>query len=221
MRQVLIYAAVTGLIALLAGGYLVYLRGIPGLILLGLGAFFVLFYTWPLKYIGLGEPAVLVVWGPLMIGGGYYIITGDWNWNVVIASLPYALGATTVIFGKHIDKFAADKAKGIHTLPVLLGEHNARYTAIGMMALQYTLTIYLVAIGYFTPALLLVLLALTAIPLVFGVYSKPKPEQRPNDYPADTWPLWFVAFAFLHNRRFGLLFLLGLIADLVVRFVIS
>ena len=27
------------------------------------GAFFVLFYTWPLKYYGLGEPAVLVVWG--------------------------------------------------------------------------------------------------------------------------------------------------------------
>ncbi len=221
MRQVLIYAAVTGLIALLAGSYLVYLRGLPGLILLGLGAFFVLFYTWPLKYVGLGEPAVLVVWGPLMIGGGYYVITGDWSWNVVIASLPYALGATTVIFGKHIDKFAADKAKGIHTLPVLLGERNARYTAIGMMALQYALTLYLVAIGYFTPALLLVLLALTAIPLVFGVYLKPKPEQRPDDYPADTWPLWFVAFAFLHNRRFGLLFVLGLIADLVVRFVIS
>jgi 1,4-dihydroxy-2-naphthoate octaprenyltransferase len=221
MRQVLIYAAVTGLIAVLAGGYLVYLRGTLGLILLGLGAFFVLFYTWPLKYIGLGEPAVLVVWGPLMIGGGYYIITGDWDWNVVIASLPYALGATTVIFGKHIDKFAADKAKGIHTLPVLLGEHNARYVAIGMMALQYALTIYLVAIGYFTPALLLVLLALTAAPLVFGVYSKPKPEQRPDDYPADTWPLWFVAFAFLHNRRFGLLFLLGLIADLVVRIALG
>ncbi|HET9224734.1 MAG TPA: prenyltransferase [Roseiflexaceae bacterium] len=214
MRQVLTYAAVTGLIALLAGGYLVYLRGTLGLVLLGLGAFFVLFYTWPLKYIGLGEPAVLVVWGPLMIGGGYYVITGEWSWNVVIASLPYALGATTVIFGKHIDKFAADKAKGIHTLPVLLGERNARYTALGMMTLQYILTIYLVAIGYFTPALLLVLLALTAVPLVFGVYAKPKPEQRPDDYPADTWPLWFVAFAFLHNRRFGLLFLLGLIADL-------
>jgi 1,4-dihydroxy-2-naphthoate octaprenyltransferase len=221
MRQVLVYAAVTGLIALLAGGYLVYLRGTLGLILLGLGVFFVLFYTWPLKYIGQGEPAVLFVWGTLMIGGGYYIITGDWNWNVVIASLPYALGATTVIFGKHIDKFAADKAKGIHTLPVLLGERNARYTALGMMALQYALTIYLVAIGYFTPALLLVLLALTAIPLVFGVYSKPKPEQRPDNYPADTWPLWFVAFAFLHNRRFGLLFLLGLIGDLVVRMVIG
>jgi 1,4-dihydroxy-2-naphthoate polyprenyltransferase len=221
MRQVLVYAAVTGLIALLAGSYLVYLRGTLGLILLGLGAFFVLFYTWPLKYIGLGEPAVLAVWGPLMIGGGYYIITGDWDWNVVIASLPYALGATTVIFGKHIDKFAADKAKGIHTLPVLLGERNARYAAIGMMMLQYALTIYLVAIGYFTPALLLVLPALKTFGLVFAVYRQPKPAERPEQYPADSWPLWFVAFAFLHNRRFGLLFLLGLVADLALRSVLA
>jgi 1,4-dihydroxy-2-naphthoate octaprenyltransferase len=217
MRQVLIYAAVTGLIALAAGAYLVFLRGTLGFVLLGLGAFFVLFYTWPLKYIGLGELAVLIVWGPLMIGGGYFIITGAWDWNVAIASLPYALGATTVIFGKHIDKFAADKAQGIQTLPVLLGERNARYAAIGMMALQYLFTIYLVLIGYFTPALLLVLLALKTFGLVYAVYRRPRPEQPPAKYPASTWPLWFVAFAFMHNRRFGLLFLLGLIADLALR----
>jgi 1,4-dihydroxy-2-naphthoate octaprenyltransferase len=144
-----------------------------------------------------------------------------WDWNAVIAGMPYALGATTVIFGKHIDKFAADRDKGIYTLPVLLGERLARYTAIGMMALQYLLTIYLVAIGYFTPALLLVLLALTSVPLVWGVYRQPKPAERPEQYPADSWPLWFVAFAFLHNRRFGLLFLAGLLVDLLLRSVIG
>ena len=44
---------------LIAGTYtpftLVTLRGPLALLLLGLGAFFVLFYTWPLKYIALGE----------------------------------------------------------------------------------------------------------------------------------------------------------------------
>ena len=104
-RELLLYAAVTGAVALACGVYLVAQRGPLALLLLGAGAFFVLFYTWPLKYIGLGEIAVLIVWGPLMIGGGYYVITGAWDWNVVIASLPYALGVTTVIFGKHIDKY--------------------------------------------------------------------------------------------------------------------
>gem|GEM_PF-1839331 len=35
-----------------------------------------------------------------------------------------------VLFGKHIDKFEQDKRKGIHTLPVILGEKNARMVSI-------------------------------------------------------------------------------------------
>ncbi len=212
-RELLTYAGITGLLALAAGAYLVYASGPLALLLLGLGAFFVLFYTWPLKYIGLGELTVLLVWGPLMVGGGYFVITGHWSWPVVLASLPYALGPTTVIFGKHIDKYYADRAKGIHTLPVLLGERTARYAALGMMALQYLLVLYLVAVRFFSPVILLALLGLTAIPAVWAMYRRPKPANRPADYPADVWPLWFVAVAFAHNRRFGLWFLLGLIID--------
>src|SRR5512135_857821 len=159
-RELLVYAAVTGLIALAAGAYLVWLRGWLALALLAAGAFFVFFYTWPLKYIGMGELAVILVWGPLMIGGGYFVITGQWNWNVALAGLPYALGPTTVIFGKHIDKLREDQAKGIHTLPVIIGEKAARFTVTAMVALQYLLVIALVVMGFFTPAMLLVLAAL-------------------------------------------------------------
>jgi 1,4-dihydroxy-2-naphthoate octaprenyltransferase len=211
-RQLLTYAVITGLIALAAGGALIALRGGLTLLLLGLGAFFVLFYTYPLKYIAMGEIAVLIVWGPLMIGGGYYVITGQWDWNVVLASLPYALGVTTVIFGKHIDKYEGDKAKHIHTLPVLMGEKAARYTVVGMTVLQYLLVLYLVLTGFFTPVLLIVFLALPVFFNIFlAMYRHPKPEERPEEYPADAWPLWFVASAFAHNKRFGLLYLLGLI----------
>ncbi len=121
-RQQLTYAGVTGAIALVIGIILVIMTGWWTLLLLLLGVFFVLFYTWPLKYIALGEISVLLVWGPLMIGGGYYVITGAWSWTVVLASLPYALGVTGVIFGKHIDKFEMDKKLKIHTLPVVIGE---------------------------------------------------------------------------------------------------
>ncbi len=220
-REMLLYAAVTGLMALAAGLVLVYVRGSLALLLLGLGAFFVLFYTFPLKYIALGEVAVLIVWGPLMIGGGYYVVTGQWDWNVVLASLPYALGVTTVIFGKHIDKYQVDKAKNIHTLPVVLGERVSRYVVIAMVVAQYLSVIYLVISGFFTPVLLVVLFAL---PLFFNVflamYRRPRPDQPPADYPASAWPLWFVASAFQHNKRFGMLFLLGLILDTVLRLTV-
>jgi 1,4-dihydroxy-2-naphthoate octaprenyltransferase len=217
-NELLTYAAVTGLIALLAGVILIYYRGSTALILFGLGAFFVLFYTYPLKYIALGEIAVLIVWGPLMIGGGYFVITGDWEWNVVLASLPYALGVTTVIFGKHIDKFDDDKAKRIHTLPVVLGEKASRYVVIAMTSAQYLLVLYLVIIRFFPPVLLIVFIAQpTFLNYFLPMFRKPKPEERPDEYPEDAWPLWFVGVAFIHNRRFGLLFLLGLLADALIK----
>lgn len=213
-RQLLTYAAVTGLIALAAGIILVLTRGGLTLALLAAGVFFVLFYTFPLKYIALGEIAVLIVWGPLMIGGGYYVITGEWSWNVVMASLPYALGVTGVIFGKHIDKFEMDKSKGIHTLPVLLGEVASRYTVVSMLVLQYLSVIYLVLTGFFTPVMLIVLLALSEFVRIWPMFRQPKPDEKPADYP-DVWPNYFVAGAFVHNRRFGYMFLIGLVVNAV------
>lgn len=220
-RQHLTYFAVTGLIALAFGLYLIWFTGFSATawILLGLGAFFVLFYTWPLKGMAMGEVAVLIVWGPLMIGGGYFVLTGTWNWNVTIASLPYVLGVTTVIFGKHIDKLTIDKSKGIHTLPVVIGEKAARYAALTMMILPYLFTGYLIAAKFFTPIMLIVLLALPNFLKIYPIFLKPKPETRPEGYPEGQggWPLYFVGFAFLNNRSFGSLFMLGLFADVLLR----
>jgi len=210
------YAAVTLAIALAAGAYFVVTVGLPALYLVAAGLFFVLFYTYPLKYIGLGELAVLIVWGPLMIGGGYFVIAGVWDWNVLIAGLPYALGVTGVIFGKHIDKIDDDREKKIRTLPVVIGERASRVILTTMTILQYVLIVFLVITKFFTPAMLVVLIALPLSFKIFKVYGTKRPEGPPADYPADTWPIWFVGHAFVHNRRFGGLFLLGLIADTIL-----
>lgn len=220
-RQHLTYFAVTGLIALAAGLYLIFINASDPLIwiLLGLGAFFVLFYTWPLKGLGLGEVAVLIVWGPLMIGGGYYVLAHHWNWNVVIASIPYVLGVTTVIFGKHIDKLAIDKAKGIHTLPVVIGEKAARYAVLSMMVLPYLFTFYLIVIKFFTPVMAIVLLALPTFLQTYPALLKPKPTERPEGFPDGQggWPLYFAPLAFRNNRSFGTLFMFGLLIDVLLR----
>ena len=218
MRELLTYAAVTGLIAAACGAYLIATSQTPTgiFILMAIGAFFVLFYTFPLKYIGLGELSVLLVWGPLMIGGGYYTITGQWDWNMVIASFPFGLGVASAIFGKHVDKYAADKEKHIYTLPVLIGERNARYGAVVMMVLQYVVVLYLIATRYFSPAMLLVLLALPSLRLCWLMFSKPRPDGPPANMPPNVWPLWFVAASFDHSRRFGGFFVLGLIIDTAI-----
>lgn len=215
-RQLLGYIAVTGLAALAIGVWLASLRGETVAVLVGLGALFVLFYTWPLKYVGLGEPAVLLVWGPLMVGGGYTVIAGEWSHPVAVASIAYALGPTAVLFGKHIDKLDEDRAKGIRTLPVLLGERRARYAVLAMLAAQPLVLAGLVATGYFTPAVLIALLALPGLRRVWSVYREPRPSEPPADLPAGIWPLYLVAAAFWYTRRFGGFFLAGLLADVAL-----
>ncbi len=216
VKQLLLYTALTGAAALAIGAYLVVLRGEIVGVLLAAGAFFVLFYTWPLKYIGLGEPAVLAVWGPLMVGGGYYVITGEWSNNVAVASVAYALGPTAVLFGKHIDKLDADSDKKIRTMPVLLGERASRYTVLGMLVAQLGVVAYLVAIGFFTPAMLVTFAAAPSLRRVWDTYKFPRPLEAPPSLPKGVWPLYFVAVTFGYNRRFGTFFLLGLIGDIVL-----
>jgi len=217
IRGLIAYAAVSGIAALAIGGYLVAVRGPLALALMAAGAFFVLFYTYPLKYIGLGEVAVILVWGPLMIGGTYFVVTGLWDWGVVLVGLPYALGATTVIFGKHIDKLSDDRTRGIRTLPVLMGETAARWTLSAMVALMYLTVVYLVVTGALTPVVLVIALALPKARAALATFAKPRPTERPEHWPKLAWPLYFVRLAFVHNRRFGLLFLLGLVGDVILK----
>ena len=210
-------ALITGFLAALTGIYLVYASGLDVLWFFLAGIVFLFAYNWPLKHIGLGEPLVVVVWGPMMIGGGFLAITGYWSWEVAIASLPYALGPTAVLFGKHIDKIPWDKPRKVRTMPVLIGQRAARMTSIALLVFQYLIVLYLIITGFFSWTLLLVA---GALPFFFfrvlPVLRRPKPAECPRNYPRDAWPLWFSSYAFRHNRKFGGLFLLGLILQLII-----
>src|SRR6476620_1993142 len=144
-----VYALVVNVACLAIMLYLTAERGWP-IIAFALGGFFLsAAYTAPplrLKKHGLGEPTVLVVWGPLMVGGVYYSATGSIPGAVVLASLPYAVLCTTVLMGKHIDKIPWDAADGTHTLPVILGEARARRVTQGMFAVFYLSVIALVIV---------------------------------------------------------------------------
>ena len=175
------------------------------------GLFVSVFYVAPplkLKHHGLGEPGVFVVWGSLMIGGTYFVTTGTlpaWVW---VASIPYALVVTTVLIGKHVDKFEQDRARGIHTLPVLLGRERSLRLNQVLMAAFYVIVVALVVAGHLGAGVLLVAAALPRLVKVLRAYSEPKPATPPPGY--RLWPLWFVSLAFYHNRLAGGLLVLGL-----------
>ncbi|GAB4460167.1 MAG: hypothetical protein Kow00120_27980 [Anaerolineae bacterium] len=212
-RAILLFNAVN----IAIGVILTATRGWPVVLFAGLGLFISVFYVAPpirLKYRGLGEVGVALVWGPLMIGGTYYVTAGTINLNTLIATLPYALLVTTVLMGKHMDKLDLDKVKGINTLPVILGYKNAARLTQGMMVAFYAIVIVLVAARIVGSWVLLTVLALRTLVRVLAAYNKPKPAEPPPDYPV--WPLWFVSLAFVHTRFAGALFVAGLFLNLLV-----
>ena len=180
------------------------------------GLFISVFYVAPplkLKHRGLGEPGVFIVWGPLMIAGTFFVSTGQlppWVWA---ASIPYAILVTTVLFGKHVDKLPADTAKGIHTLPVILGDERARWISQVLMVSFFVTVLMLVRTGTFGVWTLLSLGAVPRLLKVIKVFGQPPPESAPPGYPI--WPLWYVAWAFTLTRLAGGLLILGLIANAV------
>ena len=192
------------------------IRG-PLIILFALAGLFVsVFYVAPpirLKHHGLGEPGVFLVWGPLMVGGTFLAATGTVAPWVLLVSVPYALLVTSVLFGKHIDKIAADSKLGVRTLPVILGEARARVVGQWLMILFYPLTLLAVLAGYVGPWVLLVALALPRLSGVLKIFQRPKPSAPPPGYPERGWPLWFVGYAFVHTRRAGGLLTLGLLLN--------
>jgi 1,4-dihydroxy-2-naphthoate octaprenyltransferase len=196
---------------------LTWARGWPVLAFALSGFILSVAYTAPpvrLKKRGLGEPDVLVVWGPLMVCGTYYSAVGHVGWDVLLASLPYGLLCTTVLMGKHTDKIPFDEPLGIRTLPVIFGEARARVLTLAMMVGFYVLVVAAVLARAMPWPALVVVLALPRLIKVWPYFRRPPPDEPPADFPV--WPLWYAALAWVHVRQAGALLVLGLaIGDLL------
>ena len=220
-KQQLTVFTISGFLAFCAGIYALIYTDFSTTILglFAFGALILLFYTWPLKYLGLGELLIFLIWGPVMVAGVYLVLSKGWvdtAWLVGLAGCSFGLSVVSINIGKHIDKAEADRAKGVGTLPVRIGERASRYLNIAVMVLIYLVIIYLVFIPrYFTPAMLIILFAVKRLILAIRVHTQPKPQDPPEDY--EHWPTWFAAFGFYHNRALGGLLILGLMIDAVLR----
>lgn len=207
---------VLGAVGLAIAVYFVALRGWPALALVAVGALLLWAYDAApraLKELTLGELAAFAVWGPLMIAGGYYVITGHWSWAALLASVPYGLGTASILIGKHIDQREFDLRKGMRTLPGVLGESAARRLDQAVIVGMYVLVVVGVAVGALTPYALLVVLAGGRAVHALRVLASSAPGEPPAGYVG--WPLWFHRVGLVHNRMFGWLYVLGLAAGAV------
>jgi 1,4-dihydroxy-2-naphthoate octaprenyltransferase len=215
-HTLLIGLGLLGLIGLGITAYFIRERGWPATAFAVAGVSLMLLYDAaprPLKSIGLGEFAVLVVWGPLMVGGGFAMITGQLSANAMFASLPYGLSVMTILMGKHIDQMDFDSGKDIHTLPVLIGERAARALNIAAVAAIYAITAILIGLGRLTPFAAAIVLAIPAAVHAIKVMSRAHPPAAPDGYVG--WPLWYHRACLEHNRVLGWAYIAGMAAGAI------
>jgi len=209
----LLVRGLLGLTAIAAGIgiYFVSLRGWPAVALIAAGALLLWAYDAApraLKELGLGELAAFVVWGPLMIAGGYSVIAGRFSSAALLASVPYGLGVMSILVGKHIDQRAFDERKHQRTLPVLLGEGPSRMLDRAAVIGMYVVVVAGILGGALTPFALLIGFALPRARRAVRVLSSPAPAEAPAGYVG--WPLWYHRVCLVHNRAFGWLYVAGL-----------
>ncbi len=182
-RQTLTLGIVLLLVGIAIGLYLV-IRVDWMVLLFGIaGTILVLAYSIPrygLAYIGhgIGELAVAVGFGPLMVLGTYWVMAGTLSAAVWWLSLTPGLLIALILFVNGYPDYEADMKTAKHTAVVTLGKTRARWVYVLILAATYLEIVLGVALSIIP---LLCLMALVSIPIavaatrkLFAVYDDPR-----------------------------------------------
>jgi 1,4-dihydroxy-2-naphthoate octaprenyltransferase len=127
-RQVLMGSILSFGVGIAIGLYLVSVTG-PFIFWLGLFSVAVgFFYTagpFALAYVGLGEVAVFIFMGPVMVIGSYYVQAQTVTLPVVLASLPVGFLVAAILHANNLRDLESDRQIGKRTLATLLGRAGA------------------------------------------------------------------------------------------------
>ncbi len=112
-------------LAVVAGLYLIWRGGWPILVVGVLAIFSGVLYTvgrYALAYLGLADLFVLVFFGPVAVGGTYYVQALDIDAVVLVAGLAPGLLSTAILLVNNVRDVDEDRQAGKRTLVVRLGK---------------------------------------------------------------------------------------------------
>jgi 1,4-dihydroxy-2-naphthoate octaprenyltransferase len=154
------------LLSVILGLYLIFLGGWPILIIGTFSILFGILYTggpFPLGYKGLGEIFVLIFFGPVAVGGTYYLQTLNINLTVILAGLSPGLISTALLTVNNLRDLNTDKKAGKRTLAVRFGPIFARAEYIFSISLACIMPLLLLIVDpahpYSLAAILVLILA--------------------------------------------------------------
>lgn len=117
----------------------------------------------PLKlgFRGLGEAVIFIMFGPLMMSGIYYAVTGDFGWKILLLSTAVGLLVTNIVYSHSVLDSVPDMKMGKKTMAHLMGSEKGQIVFSAFLNVgPYLLVALGVALGILHWAYLAVLAVL-------------------------------------------------------------
>lgn len=163
-------------LAFLAGVYLVWRGGWP-VVIIGLASIlFGVLYTggpFPLGYNGLGEIFVIIFFGPVAVGGTYYVQVLNIDLTVILAGISPGLFSTALLTVNNLRDIDGDRRAGKKTLPARFGRTFARWEYLLSVLVAVLIPVVLVFMtGRHIYSLFSLLVLMAAVPTVKKVFTQ-------------------------------------------------
>lgn len=117
----------------------------------------------PLKlgFRGMGELVIFLMFGPLMMTGVYYAITGSVDLKIVCLSVAVGMLVTNIVYSHSVLDAVPDMKMGKKTMAHLMGSKKGQIAfSAALNTLPYVIVVVGVVLGYMHPAYLAVLAVL-------------------------------------------------------------
>mgnify|MGYP002627219438 CR=1 FL=1 len=224
LTAIIIFLGLAGII----GIFLFFVSGIYVGVIAFLALIFAICYQrFSLK--GLGELIIIIMYGPLLYEGIFYVMTGMLSWKVILLSLACAMLTNSILYTHMLMDFDGDEVSHKITLSI---KFKTKERALKFLSLFYILTYLIIFCFAFVSRNYYCFLTLFVLPLIFDLYNslylfnKDKtnvPKIRLWHYPLDNWnkikhtkdaPFYF---RFFYSRNILVLFMFLLSLALILQ----
>lgn len=112
------------------------------------------------KYRALGELAVFMMWGPLMIEGAYAVQRHALSMKALYISIPFGTLVALVLFANNMRDIAYDSRRNVKTLSIMLGSEKSYILFAALIIAAYAYVLGMVLVGVMSWWGLLIFLSL-------------------------------------------------------------
>jgi 1,4-dihydroxy-2-naphthoate octaprenyltransferase len=128
------------------------------------------------KYRALGEFAVFMMWGPLMIEGAYAVQRQALSMKALYISIPFGVLVALVLFANNMRDIAYDSRHKVKTVSIMLGSRKSYTLFAGLIVLAYAYVLGMIITGIMSLWGLLIFLSLPKAVSLLKTFNEKIPD---------------------------------------------